>query len=134
MTKEATYEVDGKKVKVTTGGDTQIFTIDDTGCLDGGQLLGRYCREGEERAEGLSGIYKAGQGDAGIALNFLDTQRVRVQISERGRAGDSAEGTYKIDGKQVTVKVRGGTPLVLRLDGDAVEGSMQGARVRFVRE
>jgi hypothetical protein len=44
MTKEGSYEVDGKRVKVTAGGDTQIFTIDDHGCLDGGGLLGRYCK------------------------------------------------------------------------------------------
>lgn len=45
MTKEGTYSRDGKKVKITNGNDTQILTIDDNGCLDGGGMLGKYCKE-----------------------------------------------------------------------------------------
>ncbi|WP_321474660.1 hypothetical protein [uncultured Paludibaculum sp.] len=45
MTKEGTFAVDGKQVKVTNGGDTQVFTLDDKGCLNGGALLGRYCKD-----------------------------------------------------------------------------------------
>lgn len=44
MVKEGTYEIEGKKVKITGGGDTTIFAIDDKGCLDGGNLLGKYCK------------------------------------------------------------------------------------------
>jgi hypothetical protein len=133
MTKEATYEVDGNKVKVTHGGDTQVFTIEDNGCLNGGQLLGSYCRDGGEGNSVLSGVYKAGQGSDGIALSFLDAKRVLVRISERGRAGDSAEGTYRVNGKQVTVNVPGGQPLVLDRHGDTLEGSMEGTRLRFIK-
>lgn len=42
--READFEVDGDRVRITTGGETQIFTRLDDGCLDGGGLLGRYCR------------------------------------------------------------------------------------------
>jgi hypothetical protein len=44
MTKEGTYEVDGKSVKITHGGETTILTLDDQGCLDGGGLIGKYCK------------------------------------------------------------------------------------------
>jgi hypothetical protein len=44
MTKEGTYEIEDKKVKVTVGGDNQIFTIDDEDCLVGGGLIGKYCK------------------------------------------------------------------------------------------
>lgn len=44
-TKEAQYEVDGKKVRITAAGETQVFTLTDKGCLDGGGMLGTYCKE-----------------------------------------------------------------------------------------
>jgi hypothetical protein len=31
-------------VKITNAGSTQIFRIDDKGCLDAGAILGRYCK------------------------------------------------------------------------------------------
>ena len=40
MTKEGTFLVEDNKVKVTAGGDTQIFTIEDNGCLAGGGPIG----------------------------------------------------------------------------------------------
>ena len=45
MTKEGSYVVDGKKVKITISGDTTVMTIDDQGCLDGGGLIGRLCKK-----------------------------------------------------------------------------------------
>ena len=44
-TKQGTYMVDGDKVTVTIDGEGQIFTRDKEGCLDGGMLLGKYCKE-----------------------------------------------------------------------------------------
>lgn len=45
MTQEVSYEREGMKVKVTTDGNTStIFTIDENGCLDGGQLIGKFCK------------------------------------------------------------------------------------------
>src|SRR5947207_11187534 len=44
MTREATYVVESDRIRITNSGDTQTFTIDEQGCLDGGGLLGRYCK------------------------------------------------------------------------------------------
>jgi hypothetical protein len=45
QTKEGTYEVENKKVKVTIGGETNILTINDKGCLDGGGFIGTLCKK-----------------------------------------------------------------------------------------
>jgi hypothetical protein len=47
MTKEGSYVVDGDKVKVTVGTDTQILTINGKGCIEGGGLIGTYCKGGK---------------------------------------------------------------------------------------
>jgi hypothetical protein len=44
-TSEVSYEVDGNKLKITNAGQTQVFTIDDKGCLDGGGMIGKYCKK-----------------------------------------------------------------------------------------
>jgi hypothetical protein len=44
--REGTYVVEDDRVKVTAGGDTQIFTVRDDGCLAGGGLVGTYCKGG----------------------------------------------------------------------------------------
>jgi hypothetical protein len=43
---EATYKVSGKEVRITNAGQTQVFTIDSEGCLDGGEMVGKYCKDG----------------------------------------------------------------------------------------
>jgi hypothetical protein len=45
MTQEVSYEREGMKIKVMTDGKTStIFTIDEKGCLDGGKLIGKFCK------------------------------------------------------------------------------------------
>jgi|SRR5690606_18554673 len=44
-TVEGTYTIDEDKVKITVGGQIHIFTIIDNGCLDGGGMLGTFCKE-----------------------------------------------------------------------------------------
>ena len=44
MTKEGTYAVEGQKVKITVGAETQVFTLDEKECLHGGGFLGTYCK------------------------------------------------------------------------------------------
>ena len=44
MTKEGTYVVEDRKVKVSIGNDNQVFSIDDKGCLVGGGPIGTYCK------------------------------------------------------------------------------------------
>ena len=41
---EGSFVVEDKRVKITNAGSTQIFKIDDKGCLDAGAILGRYCK------------------------------------------------------------------------------------------
>jgi len=42
---EGRYVVEDGRVKIShAGGGTQVFRIDDKGCLDGGGMLGRYCK------------------------------------------------------------------------------------------
>ncbi len=45
VSKEATYEKSGNKVKITMAGENQLFTIDDKGCLDGEGQIGKYCKQ-----------------------------------------------------------------------------------------
>jgi hypothetical protein len=42
---EGTYVVEGDKVKITFGGQTQVWTIDKNGCLDGGEMGGLCCKQ-----------------------------------------------------------------------------------------
>ncbi|MGJ5819375.1 hypothetical protein [Paludibaculum fermentans] len=134
MTKEGTFAVDGKRVKVTNGGDTQVFTLDDRGCLDGGQLLGRYCKDGKSGAEdALSGAFVAQREGTAIQLNFHGPQAVRVSVVERGVTQNTAEGSYRQRGDRITVSVAGGEPLELRRSGDGLEATMEGHLVKFVK-
>jgi uncharacterized lipoprotein YehR (DUF1307 family) len=46
ITKEISYEMEGDKVKFTAEDNSvTIFTIDESGCLDGGSWIGRLCKE-----------------------------------------------------------------------------------------
>lgn len=47
-TKEVTWKRSGQRLTLSNAGETQVFTIDAAGCLDGGGLLGRYCPAGEQ--------------------------------------------------------------------------------------
>lgn len=45
-TQEVMYEVEGKKVKIMgEGKSATIFTIDENGCLDGGKMIGKFCKK-----------------------------------------------------------------------------------------
>ena len=43
-TKEAHYNVKNKKVRINSADETQVFTINEDGCLEGGGYLGTYCK------------------------------------------------------------------------------------------
>jgi hypothetical protein len=143
MTREGTYEVEGNKVKVTNAGTTEILTIGGDGCLDGGGIMGRYCKEGATPAaaatsgrggSAMSGTWEARHPQGSIALAFLDGGTVRVTITESGTVNDSAEGTYSLRGDRVTVGVPGGPPLELTRKGDTLEGWMEGVGMRFEKQ
>ncbi|MCK0147639.1 hypothetical protein MWU78_18435 [Arenibacter sp. F26102] len=42
---EAEYEKVGGEVKINTAMGTQVLNIDTEGCLDGGFIMGKYCKE-----------------------------------------------------------------------------------------
>jgi hypothetical protein len=138
MTKEGTYAIDGKKVKITLGDDTHVLTLDDRGCLDGGGMLGIYCTNGGggrriATGSGLLGVYKAGDSEASIMLDFQNGQKVRVTIAEAGGGKGTAEGAYEINGQRITLTVPGGMPLVLTHRGEMLEGSLDGHSIKFVK-
>jgi hypothetical protein len=106
MTKVGTFELDGNEVLITIGNETNVFTIDAQGCVVGGGLLGKYCKggsaapsdgskptAGNERVAaatasapaGLSGIYRMGDRDMSIALDFKPDRKVRVLVAGRKR-------------------------------------------------
>ncbi|MEO7009005.1 MAG: hypothetical protein ABI156_07665 [Caldimonas sp.] len=45
MIQEASYVVEDKKVKIATAQGVQVMNIDAQGCLDGGFMLGKLCRQ-----------------------------------------------------------------------------------------
>jgi hypothetical protein len=42
---ECTYEKNGDQVKLISGEKNQILTIDKNGCLDGGEIMGKFCKQ-----------------------------------------------------------------------------------------
>lgn len=42
---EAEYEKEGDRIKINTAMGTQVLSIDNEGCLDGGFIMGKYCKE-----------------------------------------------------------------------------------------
>ena len=44
QTVRANYKVDGKQVVLSVNGQQEVFNIDDDGCLDGGNLFGKFCK------------------------------------------------------------------------------------------
>lgn len=150
MTKEGTYVVEDKRVKITVAGDTQIFTIDDKGCIDGGGLLGKYCKSesvgsnsssssgrsvGSSGTGGpLAGMYKAGDANGSITLHFQSGQKVHLTMAETSGNKESADGTYAISDNQVTITIPGGMPLVLIHKGDILEGAFDGQSIQFLKQ
>ena len=145
MTKEGEYTVDGKQVKITVGGENQLFTVDDKGCLDGGGIIGRYCKGGSSGTAsaspnatpsgaglgGPSGIYQATDGQDSVRLEFQSAGKVRVTVSGESQPAD---GTYAVAGDRITVAVPGGMPMTLVNQGDSLLGSLGGQTVRFTKQ
>lgn len=42
---EADYEKEGNHIKINTAMGTQVLDKDSDGCLDGGFIMGKYCKE-----------------------------------------------------------------------------------------
>ena len=44
QTVRANYKIDGKQVLLIVNGQQEVFNLDDQGCLDGGNLFGKFCK------------------------------------------------------------------------------------------
>ncbi|MCC7546291.1 MAG: hypothetical protein IT532_00850 [Burkholderiales bacterium] len=160
MTKVGTYEVDGKEVLITVGNETNVFTLDDKGCVVGGGPLGTYCKGGgsaaaakpgtpagtkpgataafgSSKGAALSGKYKAGDAKVNVVLDFRPASKVRILVAGSQTPSDARDATYKVVGDKVTVSdPDGGAPLVLTRKGNVLEGAPEGEamKMKFVRQ
>jgi hypothetical protein len=150
MTKVGTYEIEGDEVLITVGNDTNVFTLDAQGCVAGGGLLGTYCKGGKRQAssskdtdkEGgahnvskiakLSGVYKAGNSDASIVLDFKTENKVRITVSGAKAKKESHDAKYTVVGDRVTINdPNGGQPLILTRKGNTLEGAPEGEDMKL---
>jgi hypothetical protein len=44
QTIRGTYKIDGKQVLLIVNNQQEVFNLDDDGCLDGGNLFGKFCK------------------------------------------------------------------------------------------
>jgi hypothetical protein len=151
MTKEGTFEVEGKKVKVTIANDTTILTLDDNGCLNGGGMIGKFCKgtastaggkrsdaggSAPSKANGLSpsGVYESRMPDGTIfTLNFQKTGKVTMTMTENGKP-DVQEANWVVNGDTIMVQSPEGLPLQLRPNGSAMVAEMGGMQITFTRK
>jgi hypothetical protein len=150
MTKVGTYEIEDKEVLITVGNETNVFTLDEQGCVVGGGLLGKYCKGGEgkaargkdpekggSKAVRLSGVYRAGNPDMTIALDFKTEDKVRITVSGAKAKKESREAKYTVVGDRVTITdPDGGQPLILTRNGNTLEGAPEGddMKIKFVKK
>jgi hypothetical protein len=137
MTKVGQWKLDGDRVTITIGGETNVLTRGDDGCLDGGGLIGRYCRGAStagSRDRGLSGTWQTGNGQDGIILRFASDGSVDVTVREAGSQPETRQARYDQDGDQVTIRTPDGDAMELVRRGDVLESSTTGATIRFTRK
>jgi hypothetical protein len=146
MTKEGTFKKDGKRVTITVNGDTQVLTVADNGCLEGGGILGTYCKGGsEEKAAGsgskgggkLSGTWEASAPDGTgekLSLKFKKDGKVDFSMSAPGRAPEVMEVTYELSGDQLTIYVPNSPQIHLTRDKNVLEGNFMGEGIRFEKQ
>jgi len=133
MTKEGTYEIDDDRVKINNGGEITILKITDDDCLEGGGIIGKYCKEGSgdssSAEDEISGTFASGGPGGGITIQFLDDEKVRMSFD-----GESTETAYELDDDGITVKAPNGESVVLRKRGSDLEGDFGGATVVFRKQ
>ena len=57
-----------------------------------------------------------------------------MTMQENGGQPDTTKGEYTVDGKNVTIQAPGGVPLVLVKTGSALDASMMGQVLHFVKK
>jgi hypothetical protein len=145
MTKEGTYKRDGKRVTITVNGDTQVLTLADNGCLEGGGLLGTYCKGGSEakaessKAAGgkLSGTWEAAAPDGTgekMRLKFKSGGKLDMSLSVPGQDPEAMEVTYELSGDQLTIYIPNSPQIHLTRDKNVLEGNFMGQAITFEKQ
>lgn len=146
MTKEGTYKKDGKRVTITVNGDTQVLTLASNGCLEGGGLLGTYCKGGSEakaessKAAGggkLSGTWEAAAPDGTgekMRLKFKSGGKVDMSLSVPGQDPEATEATYELSGDQLTIYIPNSPQIHLTRDKNVLQGNFMGEGIRFEKQ
>jgi hypothetical protein len=146
MTKEGTFKKDGKRVTITVNGDTQVLTLADNGCLEGGGILGTYCKGESEKnaAESggkgggtLSGTWEASAPDGTgekLRLKFKSGGKVDFIMSAPGHAPEAIEATYELSGDQLTIYIPNSPQIHLTRDKNVLGGNFMGEAIRFEKQ
>jgi len=146
MTKEGTFKKDGNRVTITVNGDTQVLTVAGNGCLEGGGILGTYCKGGsEEKAAGsggkgggkLSGTWEAAAPDGTdekMRLKFKSGGKVDLSFSVPGQDPEAMEATYELSGDQLTIYIPNSPQIHLTRDKNVLGGNFMGEAIRFEKQ
>lgn len=98
-TSELAYKVDGKSVKlIGLAGQALVLQMDNAGNLNGGEMIGKYYREGSDPNR-MYGVYA---GSGGETVEFKPDGHLVVNTS-----GDMIFGTYTVAGKKLTITTEG---------------------------
>jgi hypothetical protein len=139
QTRELTYQVDGKTLKIISpnASETQIFTMDNAGCIDGGGMIGRYCRSGGAAASGsgreLAGTWEAKAPGGSFRLTFAGGNKVQMTMQDDGGSPETHDGSYTVSGNTVTISSPGGMPIQLTRKGGSLEATMGGLTMTFTQ-
>lgn len=139
---DATFEVKGSSVIVNNGGQLHELKIEN-GCLVDA-IGGTYCKAGGSAGvatsepagapRGYDGEYEArGPNGGAMTIRFTGTSTFDLQVSAPG-ANDARQGTYRTEGDHVMLQIAGDREVLdLTRRGDALEGSLGGDQIRFVK-
>lgn len=142
QTQEGTYVVEDNKVKITIDGKTNVLTIRDDGCLEGGAMVGVFCKDGKKetaaKASGKAGkaddvvgnTYVATSPDGEIGLEFKSGGKVHMTMTGE----EPMDATYTTNGDVITISSDQGSPMTLKHDGNALVANEGTMSIRFEKK
>jgi hypothetical protein len=147
ITHEGAFEIDGRTVTVIAPNGTRTpLTIASNGCLEGGGLVGTYCKGAGASSSSsssatspgaLAAVYEGAAREGHIMLEFNAARKVRLTMTPSGVADApervSFDVAYAVSGDAITVSLPGNEPLMLTRSGNDLEGTLNGETVRFVK-
>lgn len=150
MTKEGTYEIEGNKIKLTVSGETNILTMDDQGCIDGGGIIGKFCKSaakssgGASAKGGSSSSGKSGGAPSGLyECNVPDGTKFTLEFSAGGKCKmtmidhgqpDVTDGNWTLNGDDIMIQSDQGMPMNLKRNGPSLVADMGGMQMTFVKK